>query len=352
MIGLDARAARITWTVIVIALALGVVYIVRKTLFVFALAVFLAYMIAPLVRRIDQRASKRVPRAVSVVAAFVIVIAVIGIIGAWVGPMVGEQSAQLATELPRLMDKVNAEQLPMPAILEPWRDRITAVLKQSVEGATRSAVPFARGVVQAMAGLASNAVFLVLIPIVAFLFLKDGKELRDACVRWLAPLTNTSMLDNVLTDVHEALGSYVRALALLSLATFIAYTAFFSIVGVPFGVLLAALAALLEFIPVIGPLTAAAIALLVALVTGYEHVLWIVVFVLVYRLFQDYVLGPKLMSGSIHVHPALVIFGFLAGEELAGIPGMFLSVPTIAVLVIILRATTRVRAPRAKMRTE
>src|SRR5581483_339400 len=198
----------------------------------------------------------------------------------------------------------------------------------------------ARGVVQAMTGLASNAVFVVLIPILAFLFLTDGAKLRNAVMRWLSPIGSASTIDRVLTELHEALGNYVRALALLSLATFIAYTLFFSATGVPFGVLLAALAALLEFIPVIGPLTGAAIAVIVAVVAGYEHLLWIVGFFLAYRLFQDYVLMPKLMSGGIHVHPALVIFGFLAGEELAGIPGMFLSVPIMATLVILLRATT------------
>lgn len=340
MLGLDARTARIAWTVIVIAAVVWMLYVVRKTLFVFTLAVFLAYMIAPLVRRIDARRPKRVPRAVSVVAAFALVIAAIAVFAAWIGPMITEQSGQLASELPRLIEKLDAEKLPLPEFLEPWRDRITGVIRQSVEGATRSAVPFARGVVAAITGLASNAVFVVLIPILAFLFLTDGTAMRSAMMRWLAPVSSAATLDRVLTQLHDALGNYVRALALLSLATFIAYTIFFSVAGVPFGVLLAALAALLEFIPVIGPLTAAAIAVVFSIVAGYEHVLWIVAFFLGYRLFQDYLLMPKLMSGGIHVHPALVIFGFLAGEELAGIPGMFLSVPIMAALVILLRAST------------
>lgn len=337
MLGLDPRAARVAWTVAVVALLLWAVYLVRKTLFVFALALFLAYMIAPLVRLIERRAA-RMPKAASVIAAFAVVLAAIAVFAAWIGPTVADQSAQLASELPKLVQRINAEAMPLPSFAEPWRERITIVLRQSMEGAARSAVPFARGLVQMMAALASNAVFVVLIPILAFLFLKDGAELRGALLRWLRGSGNVATADGVLTELHEALGHYVRSLGLLSLATFVAYAAFFTSTGVPFGVLLAAVAALLEFIPVIGPLTAAAIAVLVALFTGYAHVLWMVIFFVAYRLFQDYVLAPKLMGTGIDVHPALIIFGFLAGEQLAGIPGMFLSVPVMAVLIIVLRA--------------
>jgi len=214
-------------------------------------------------------------------------------------------------------------------------------MRDSMEGVTSSAIPFARGVVQTIAAVASNAVFVVLIPILAFTFLKDGERLSNELVVWLRPLSSATRVRGVLMELHEALGHYVRSLAILSLATFLAYTTFFTVTGVPFGVLLAALAALLEFIPVIGPLTAAAIAIIVALVTSFHHVVALLVFFIAYRLFQDYVLMPALMSGGIRLHPALVIFGFLAGEEIAGIPGMFLSVPVIASLVIIIRASAR-----------
>jgi predicted PurR-regulated permease PerM len=63
--------------------------------------------------------------------------------------------------------------------------------------------------------------------------------------------------------------------------------------------------------------------------------LWILIFLIVYRLFQDYVLSPYLLSSSIEIHPLLVLFGVLAGEQVAGIPGMFFSVPVIAALRII-----------------
>lgn len=121
---------------------------------------------------------------------------------------------------------------------------------------------------------------------------------------------------------------------------------FLSTIRLTYAVLLATTAALLEIIPVVGPLAGGLAVLLVAILTGFSHVLWIVIFWVVYRLIQDYVLSPWLMSTGVEVHPLLVLFGVLAGEELAGIPGMVFSVPVIAVSGVLLRRLIVVRNQR------
>jgi len=69
---------------------------------------------------------------------------------------------------------------------------------------------------------------------------------------------------------------------------------------------------------------------------GYEHTLWVLIFILAYRLFQDYALAPYLMGKGVEISSLMVILGLLAGEELGGIVGIFLSVPVIAAAKIIL----------------
>jgi predicted PurR-regulated permease PerM len=98
--------------------------------------------------------------------------------------------------------------------------------------------------------------------------------------------------------------------------------------------LLAAIAGFLEFIPMLGPLTASVVILLVAFVAG-SHVLALLIFLPVYRVFQDYILSPHLMEQGVELHPLLVLFGVFAGAEIAGIPGTFLSVPVIALVRIL-----------------
>jgi predicted PurR-regulated permease PerM len=149
-------------------------------------------------------------------------------------------------------------------------------------------------------------------------------------------------VDDVLADIHLLLARYMRALVLLSLATFIAYTVGFSIMGEPYSVLLAALAGLLEFIPMIGPLVAGVVIVVVAAVSG-APVVAILIFVLAYRLVQDYVLSPLLMKQGVELHPLLVLFGVFAGAELAGIAGAFLSVPVLALARVIYERIRKAR---------
>jgi predicted PurR-regulated permease PerM len=110
--------------------------------------------------------------------------------------------------------------------------------------------------------------------------------------------------------------------------------------------LLAAIAFPLEFIPMVGPFTGAIVILAVAGLGGYQHLLWIVAFLAVFRIFQDYVLSPLLLSEGMELHPLLIIFGVLAGGAIAGIAGSFLSVPVLATLRIIFRERRKVVGDR------
>jgi predicted PurR-regulated permease PerM len=102
----------------------------------------------------------------------------------------------------------------------------------------------------------------------------------------------------------------------------------------------------LEFIPLVGPLSAAVIIIAVSVVSGYAHVLWVVIFLGLYRLFQDYVLSPKLMSKGVELHPLMIIFGVFAGGEIGGVAGIFLSVPVLALVRLLYHRARKMRASR------
>ena len=133
------------------------------------------------------------------------------------------------------------------------------------------------------------------------------------------------------------LAQYMRALVLLGVVASVSYGLFFSLAGVPFGILLAAVAFPLEFIPIVGPLAENTIVLLVVGLSGSHHLLPVFVFLLAFRFLQDYVVSPQLLSTGMKLHPLLVVFGVLAGGSIAGVAGCFLSVPVLATLRIVYR---------------
>jgi predicted PurR-regulated permease PerM len=108
----------------------------------------------------------------------------------------------------------------------------------------------------------------------------------------------------------------MRALLFLALSTFVSYTVFLSLMGLSYALLLGGIAATLEVIPVVGPLAGAVLVTLVAIFTGFPHLLLLIGFLCAYRVFQDYVLSPYLMSEGVELHPVLVLLGVIAGERL------------------------------------
>lgn len=344
MMGFDLRAAKAAWTVFLIVLSLYVLYLIHQTLTLFAFAILFAYMIYPLVRVLGWRRRDEPPGIMPTTAAFVLVIALLVTAGAFLGARMAEQASALAQQLPRVLSDPHwLEKIPVPDWLNPVRARLAGLVEQQIQRGAQNTLPLIQDVGTKVLRFGSNLIFLVLVPILSFMFIQQAHAIRAALQRWLMASPDYAAWDGIIEDVNRMLKHYIRTLFVLSLATFIAYSGFLSLIGMPYSLLLAGIAAFLEFIPLLGPLAAAVIIFVVAGVTGYAHWLWILAFIAAYRVFQDYVLSPYLMGEGVEVHPLLVIFGILAGDQIAGIVGMFFAIPVLAALKII---ATHVRFAR------
>jgi predicted PurR-regulated permease PerM len=93
----------------------------------------------------------------------------------------------------------------------------------------------------------------------------------------------------------------------------------------------------LEFVPVVGPLVAGMAMMIVAVLAGYPHWPLLLLFLIVWRVVQDYVIVPRVMGESVQLHPLAALFGILAGGEIAGVLGVYLSIPVMASLRIVWR---------------
>jgi predicted PurR-regulated permease PerM len=214
---------------------------------------------------------------------------------------------------------------------------ILSTLQQQLAQHSRDLLALLPSAALGVIARAGNLIFIVLVPILSFFFLKDGQEIRRSVLGFLAAGSHRAVVERIAADLHVLLAQYMRALVLLGVVASVAYGCFFSLMGVPYGILLAAVAFPLEFIPMVGPLAGAAIVLLVAGLSGSHHLLGIIAFLVAFRLFQDYFVSPHLLSAGMKLNPLLVIFGVLAGGSIAGIAGSFLSVPVLATLRIVYR---------------
>jgi predicted PurR-regulated permease PerM len=346
MSGLDVRALRAAWTVFLFLLAIALVYVIGHTLVVFTLAIFLAHLLAPIVERVERYLPRRMSRTLALALVYFILLGVATAIIVPVGARVTEQAAALAARLPAAFENDPLARIPLPGWLEDQRPRLTEMLRERVQELDQTVLPMLQGIGSQLLSGIGNVLAAILIPILSFFFLKDGRQIHDSIVRSFAP-EDQLVARSIFADLHLLLIQYIRALVILAAVVFAVYALFFSATGVPYAILLAAVSGLLEFIPVAGPLVSSIAVLLVAGLTGYEHLAWVAVFLVVFRLFQDYVVNPHLMSAGVEIHPLLVLFGVLAGEQVAGIPGMFFSVPVIAALRIVVLRLRRARTVEA-----
>jgi len=344
MLGIDPKAARATWTVILILLLALIVYAIRQTLFIFVVALLFAYLLLPIVDFIDRVLPMKKSRAPALAIVYTCLVAAIVVSGIEVGSIVAYQANNLAEKIAEYLKPDQPAFVPLPQPVQPLGQRVLDAVRTAVQEHYQELLQTLPQAAMKTLGAAASLIIIIIVPILSFFFLKDGRDLQKYVVGKFEDRWDRVMLREIAADLNVLLAQYMRALVLLGLATSIAYGAFFAILKLPFGALLAALAFPLEFIPMLGPLTAAVIIVLVAAFSASHHVIAILVFLGVYRLFQDYVLSPHLISAGVELHPLLIIFGVFAGEQMAGIPGAFLSVPVMAVLRLLYRRMERARA--------
>ena len=336
MLGVDARAARYTWTAALVLLLLWLVYLMRTTVFVFIVALLFGYLLAPLVNVIDRFLPGKRTRTPALAIAYVILVAALFVGVTQIGSRAVEEANSLAKSMPAKLARFEQPNASLPDSVNSFKAQIVQKVEDQLSQSSGEIISSLPRAGAEILSVASNLVYLVIVPILGFFFLKDGREIRQRLLEMIDDDRQRVLMEGLLADVNLVLAHYMRAILILSLATFTSYSIFFTILRVPYSILLAALAGTLEFIPMIGTFSAAVIIVIVTAVSG-GPVLGALAFLVIYRVFQDYVLSPLLMRAGVELHPLLVLFGVFAGTELVGIPGAFLSVPVLAFIRIIYR---------------
>jgi predicted PurR-regulated permease PerM len=338
---LDPRTARATWTILVFLGALGLLYAMRGVLLIVALSLFFAYLLFPLVRLTQRWLIQSRPLAIVVV--YLVVLTALGGAVVAVGPRLSTEVQSLAQKLPDMSKQVQSGELVRSLLAgKGWEGQEIREVDRLVQTHMSEIIGYAQQAAAALLTWLAGAWVIVLVPIFAFFILKDVERFTTTTIWRLGHQGHRGMWWGISEDLDALLGQYVRALVLQALITFVVWSAVFLVAGVPYALVLAAIGGALEFIPVIGPLAAGVAAIGVSLFSGYAHPWLLAVFVLVWRGIQDYGTSPLVMGRGIEIHPALVIFGVLAGGEIGGVAGMFLSVPVIAAARIVWR---RLQAP-------
>jgi predicted PurR-regulated permease PerM len=177
--------------------------------------------------------------------------------------------------------------------------------------------------------------WLVLIPILGFFLLKDAEGFRRSALLMLPRGRWRWRGDEFFQDINSTLAAYIRAQLTACLFIGVVCALGFTLLGLPGSLVMGVLAGLFEFVPLVGPVSIAIMATLLAMFhAGPFNAFLVLLFLGILRIVQDYAIYPRLIGQGIHLHPLAVIFAILAGEKLAGVAGIFLAIPVVAILTV------------------
>lgn len=310
--------------------------------FLVVLSIFFAYLIDPLVRFIrrpfkTRNIDKWMPRSLAIVISYLIVFTILGIGIANIAPRVGEQAKEFGTNLPQYSTAIRERIRDINQRFDRLRipDEVQADMNNRL---TEFGTSVTATVGNLLLALATYLPWLLLVPILAFFFLKDANHFRLLVLRIFPVGRWRYRAELVMADVNTTLAAYTRAQLISCLIIGTICTIGFWIIGLKYALLLGILAAIFEFVPLLGPATLGVIATLTAAASDHPtKALYVAIFLIVLRVVQDYILYPRIVRGGVHMHPLAIILSVLAGEQVAGIPGVFLSIPIVAVATVIYR---------------
>jgi predicted PurR-regulated permease PerM len=330
----DKKTAQALLTALVFILALMFLYAAWRAIIMFLFAIFFAYILEGPVSRLQSWL--RGSRSGAIFVVYLVFIAGLVIIFALVGPPVIDEAQKLMQQVPEAGERIRSGSLVKQlgakhgwsTATVDWITKYLEIHQGEMIAATQTFIFKAVKTIQGMW-------WLPLVPIFAIFFLKDGHQLGQGIINSVEDPRSRRIVAETVEEMNIMLGHFIRAQLTLAGLAMVVVTTVLWIMGVPYAFALGPAAGALEFIPVVGPALGGLVVMAVALLSGYNHMWMLLIFLLVWRGIQDYVSSPRIMGGTLELHPLAVVFGVVAGGEVAGVIGVFLSIPVLATLRIL-----------------
>jgi predicted PurR-regulated permease PerM len=341
--GIPTRVVlRIIIILLVVAAIIWMIYKLTGIILLLVLSIFFAYLVSPLVEFIRQPRTIgdrtiAIPKVAAISLAYLIVLAAVLLAIFVIVPSLSNQFPGFAAQAKEYWQSLGERAQPLieysrsRRIPGPLLDAVNSAIKKVQETVFSTTTEFFTAAI----GYVIYLPWLILIPILTFFLLKDADGFRRSALLMLPRGRWRWRGDEFFQDINSTLAAYIRAQLTACLFIGVVCALGFTLLGLPGGLVMGFIAGVLEFIPLVGPLTVAIMAAILAVFhAGPFNAFLVLLFLGVLRVIHDYAIYPKLIGQGIHLHPLAVIFAILAGEKLAGVAGIFLAIPVVAILTV------------------
>ncbi|TMC68905.1 MAG: AI-2E family transporter [Chloroflexi bacterium] len=354
-VNLSGRERQLVTTLVVLLIILALFQLladltealsrVADVVIIFIAAWAVSYLLSPLVTRIDQRTILN--RTLSVVVVYIGIAFVLAGTLALVVPGLVSQLNDLIIRAPEYGDRAAQEVIALqrrlegsglPVSVTDLYGQVPAKLSQIAGTVAADAL----GYVSATANVLFNA---TLVLIIAFIMLIDGDRLWRRFIGVLSPELR-SEAELLRQSADRSFGGFIRGSLILGVIYGVATLAILVALGVPFAGVLAVFSGLTMIIPFFGPIIAEIPVLVVTLLGAPDAFVWVVVLTIALQQIVLNVIGPRIMSNAIGIHPIFVFLALLLGSRIAGFWGVFLAMPVAGVINTFVRYAFQVAQGR------
>lgn len=320
---------------IAIAVLLIFLYLVRGVLPPFVIAFAVAWLLDPLLDRLQRLGC---PRIVAVTGVFALFLAVFVVAVIFLVPAIINQADELAKDFPvygesfkswaaQVMEKHHdlLVRFQLPSTLQ----EALAKYGRQISGALQDAIP---RLTSWLGANLSKVLWIILIPLLSFYFLSDIDNIRRKAVLFI-PAKHRARTTDVLSRMDRVFSGYVRGLTVVCLLYGGLTTLVLLALKLKYGIIIGILAGVLYAVPYLGAITTAVLVFLVGLATypnGLSQALITTATMLVTNQIFDTIITPRILGKSVGLHPILSMFALLTGGQLFGLAGMILAVPIAA----------------------
>jgi predicted PurR-regulated permease PerM len=317
----------------------------------FVAAVVLGYLLDPVVERLERFGMNRLGATLVIMASFALLLTLLSILlvpvlwrqlSSFVEALPGyavQLQGLISGEIERLSREYSGGLIEKLGLGKDAGAEFASATNDLVAQAAHWAGSFLNSVLTRGAALINLISLLVVTPVVTFYMLLDWDRMV-ATIDGLVPMRHRETVRELAREIHTAMAGFLRGQSLVCLFLGAWYGVGLSLIGLNFGLLIGIMAGILSFIPYVGSLTALILASTVAIVQDWPrwHLLILSLsVVLVGQFLEGNILSPKLVGGSVGLHPVWLIFALLAFGSLFGFTGLIAAVPLAAAAGVILR---------------
>ncbi|WCK53591.1 AI-2E family transporter [Aneurinibacillus sp. Ricciae_BoGa-3] len=305
---------------------------IKKVTTPFFIGLIIAYLLNPIVNALNKR---HFPRSVAILLIYSLFFLFIAFIVINFGPVLERQYQDLGQKLPALLgtyrtwvDHIRIQQAAQPFSLH-------SGMAETVRTMEAAVTSYITGLFSGVNHLVDKLMLILIVPFVVFYLLKDMRSIQRG-VLVMIPMKHRLEVMRALREMNVALGRYVRGqLMVCAVMGIVVYIAYFFI-NLPYAILFATLTALTNIIPYLGPFIGAVPAILFAMTVSWKMALYAVIINVVVQMLEGNVFSPLIVGRSLNIHPLAIILSVMVGGEVAGIAGLILAVPFVAVLKVII----------------